>query len=545
MDNKTDIYIEKAKKIHNNKFDYSKVKYVSSKLKVIIVCPKHGEYHQKASVHLMGRDCRKCTNEAKFCTTNKFIDKANKIHLYKYDYSKAEYKNSRSKIIINCKIHGEFLQSPNCHLNGNGCIECSRTDTEQFINNAKKIHGTRYNYEKTIYINNIDRIIIICSIHGEFTQSPGKHLGGCGCQTCGILQSVQKRKRTTEQFIKHASKIHNNRYNYTKTDYTKRKIKIIIICNIHGEFLQSPKNHIAGGGCPQCRNEQTSAMLRSTTTEFIQKAIVLHGEKYDYSMVKYIDSSTKVIIKCREHGDFEQVPLYHLGGSGCKKCGYYSIAEHHKLTLDEFILKAMKVHGDKYDYSATEYINMNTKIVIKCKKHGDFEKLPFHHTAGSGCYKCTRCPGCELWKTGGKLCYYCEPSTSNKSNKLVHKTKEMKIVNFLKEKLPNNEFIHNQSVGSDLTNKHLFPDIRFECDNYDLIVEIDEFKHRGASYACDEQRMYDIIGKLRKPCIFIRYNPDNKNSDEQTLLDIIKKNLAMEEEKGWNDYGLKVEYLFY
>ncbi len=121
----------------------------------------------------------------------------------------------------------------------------------------------------------------------------------------------------------------------------------------------------------------------------------------------------------------------------------------------------------------------------------------------------------------------------------------MKVVKYLRKKLPNNDFIHNRSVGKDCTNGHLLPDIRFDCENYQLIVEIDEHKHRGADYKCDKQRMYDIIAKLGQPCIFVRYNPDSKDSDINILLKTIKKLLKLDDEKAWDEYGFKAIYLFY
>ena len=155
------------------------------------------------------------------------------------------------------------------------------------------------------------------------------------------------------------------------------------------------------------------------------------------------------------------------------------------------------------------------------------------------CPTCNLCPKCQLWCTMGKLCSYCKPKS-----KYREKTKEMEVVKFLKDNLQDYDFIHNKSVGADCTGGHLFPDIRFDCIHYFIIVEVDEFKHRGASYKCDQQRMYDIISKLGLPCIFIRYNPDNKKSNKQTLLKTIKKYINTED-KVWDDYGFKVDYLFY
>ena len=163
------------------------------------------------------------------------------------------------------------------------------------------------------------------------------------------------------------------------------------------------------------------------------------------------------------------------------------------------------------------------------------------------------CPSCQLWRTNGKLCGYCLPKNKNK---LYQKTKEYAVVKYLKDHLPDYDFIHNQSVGSDCTkgekensNGHLYPDIRYDCGHYHLIVEVDEHKHRGADYKCDEQRMYDIIAKLGLPCIFIRYNPDSQESNKEILLQKIKDYLELDVESDgselWNDYGFNAEYLFY
>lgn len=124
----------------------------------------------------------------------------------------------------------------------------------------------------------------------------------------------------------------------------------------------------------------------------------------------------------------------------------------------------------------------------------------------------------------------------------------------MREQLPDHDFIHNKSIGSHCTkndkhnsNGHLFPDIRFDCEHYHLIIEVDEHKHRGASYKCDKQRMYIIIAKLGLPCIFIRYNPDSKDSNKEKLLKKVQKylDLDIDEDNKWNEFGYKVIYLFY
>ena len=124
-------------------------------------------------------------------------------------------------------------------------------------------------------------------------------------------------------------------------------------------------------------------MKKSNTEEFIKKAKKVHGDKYDYSKVNYIGSKIEVTIICPEHGEFKQRPNDHLNGIGCPKC-----SGHVKLTTEEFIKRAREIHGDKYDYSKTNYVNMRTKVTIICPKHGEFEQTPQGHLNGDGCPKC-------------------------------------------------------------------------------------------------------------------------------------------------------------
>jgi hypothetical protein len=130
-----------------------------------------------------GSGCPKCAN--KNVTTKEFIEKSKLIHGDKYDYSKVDYKYSNKDVIIICKIHGDFLQIPNTHLNNHGCSKCAgiaKSNTTEFIENAKLIHGDKYEYFKVDYKNNITKVIITCKVHGDFLQTPKSHLKGHGCQ---------------------------------------------------------------------------------------------------------------------------------------------------------------------------------------------------------------------------------------------------------------------------------------------------------------------------------------------------------------------------
>ena len=125
---------------------------------------------------------------------------------------------------------------------------------------------------------------------------------------------------TTEQFIERARKIHGNKYDYSKTEYVNAENKVCIICPEHGEFWQRPANHLSGKGCPVCGEIKRKAGAKLTTEQFIEKAKKIHGDKYDYSKVNYVGTTTKVCIICPEHGEFWQKPYAHLNGHGCPGC---------------------------------------------------------------------------------------------------------------------------------------------------------------------------------------------------------------------------------
>lgn len=210
------------------------------------------------------------------------------------------------------------------------------------------------------------------------------------------------KKKTTEQFIKEAQNIHNNKYTYEKTVYTGAFNKVIITCPKHGDFLQTPHDHLQGKGCSKCKSEKIGNITKSSTEEFIKKAYVIHGDKYDYSNVNYINSKTKVCIICPEHGEFWQTPSHHLSGEGCRKC---TNVKKHK-TTEDWINQAKLIHNNRYNYSKSNYINSSTKITIICPIHGEFKQLPFNHLQGHGCPKCSRSHGeikIENWLINNKI----------------------------------------------------------------------------------------------------------------------------------------------
>ena len=186
-----EIFVDKAKNRHKNRYSYEKVNYINSKTKVVIICSIHGEFEQVPNSHLRGSGCNRCGMEYRHkltsLTTAQFIEKANEVNEYKFDYSKAIYKNYQTPIIITCILHGDFEQLPASHLYGVGCPTCGGTrklTTDEFISKAKKKQLRLYDYSKTKYINTSEKVEILCDKHGSFWQTPENHLQGQGCPIC-------------------------------------------------------------------------------------------------------------------------------------------------------------------------------------------------------------------------------------------------------------------------------------------------------------------------------------------------------------------------
>ena len=251
-------FIEKAKKVHGDKYDYSKVEYINSQTKVCIICPEHGEFWQEPSAHVRGHNCPKCSNIKRGDTFRsngtKFIEQAKNVHGGKYDYSKVEYINSSTKVCIICPNHGEFFILPQNHLLGQGCPKCvgKHLTTEEIITKFKQVHGDKYDYSKVEYNKMHEKVCIICQEHGEFWQTPSKHINGQECPKCAVEIRTNKRLIGTDEFIKRAIEKWGNLYDYSKVRYNKVNEKVEIICKKHGSFFQRPFDHLHGHGCPVC-----------------------------------------------------------------------------------------------------------------------------------------------------------------------------------------------------------------------------------------------------------------------------------------------------
>ncbi len=258
----------------------------------------------------------------------------------------------------------------------------------EFAIKSQKIHGDRYDYTESVYMARKRKLIIICSIHGRFLQTPADHWRGRGCRKCGLIkiakESHQKLIGASQLFVRCANKIHNNKYDYKLANYCGNKHDVIIICPQHGQFAQSPASHLSGRGCPLCGRERSRHSHLCDQDEFLIKCRAIHDNYYDYSRVSYTDIHNTIVVICPKHGEFRQLAYVHAYGGGCKLCGVDST----RLSCDEFASRAMVAHGTKYDYSLINYINTTAAVDIICPKHGLFKQAPHAHLRGHGCRKC-------------------------------------------------------------------------------------------------------------------------------------------------------------
>ncbi len=184
-----------------------------------------------------------------------------------------------------------------------------------------------------------------------------------------------------QKFIQKAKQIHGNKYSYDLVDYIDSKTKVKIICPVHGEFEQTPANHLRCE-CYKCSIQTIKHKLSKTTEQFIINAWCKHGDKYNYSLVEYINNHTKVKIICPVHGEFEQTPINHLNGQRCPKCyGTYL------KNTNQFIKEC---NNNNDIYKKVHYINNKTKIELICPIHGSYWQYPNDHQ-----YKKCGCPKCN------------------------------------------------------------------------------------------------------------------------------------------------------
>lgn len=213
-------------KVHGDTYDYSDLNYVNTVLPLSIICKKHGVFYQSVGSHVRGRGCKQCMQEKQKYTHESLIEKFNQIHNYKFTYSLEQYKNVKSYISITCPSHGVFEQRADAHIAGNGCRLCvdesKASIAKDLISKFEMIHKHKYDYSKMIYKNTRTKIVIVCDKHGDFEQTPSCHLQGKGCLSC----KESKGEASIASFLDQHDISYQREYQLCKNPHTNSFLRV-------------------------------------------------------------------------------------------------------------------------------------------------------------------------------------------------------------------------------------------------------------------------------------------------------------------------------
>lgn len=273
--------------------------------------------------------------QTKLTSFEQFMGKIKKVHPeYKIHGIHGDWATNRTKLLVECPVHGRMDRWRNPHYPaistltmGRGCSKCAgnyRKTTGDFIEESQKIHGSKYDYSKTVYIKDSQKVVITCHEHGDFEQAASSHLQGMGCSKCGHYGNSNEPK-SKKEFVRDAVAKYGDWFDYSFVRYQGNKEPVIIFCELHGSFEKSPNMFLRqNSGCSECAkmkrskkgNEQLGLMK-----DFIKKAREVHGAKYKYTKGNFVDNYTPICVTCRDHGDFWVTPHQHTyKKEGCKVC---------------------------------------------------------------------------------------------------------------------------------------------------------------------------------------------------------------------------------
>ena len=309
--------------------------------------------------------------------------------------------------------------------------------TEEFLEQAKSVHGDKYDYSETVYTNAKTKVKIKCKVHGDFYMKPNNHLHGEGCPICRYIKSSSKLRATLNEFIKKAKEVHGDKYDYSKVEYHNNRTKVCIVCPEHGEFWQTPEKHtVRKQGCPYC-----SGNAKKTTEQFIKESKEVHGDKYDYSKVEYQGTHKHVTIICKKHGEFSQIAKEHISGQGCPKCKQSKIEKE----VFDMLKENNIVFQPQYKYDETNYKNSldffipSLNIGVECQGEQHFSPVDF---AKKG----------EEWANN----LFLKNVVRDKYKSDVCKNKKIKLLYYIPLKKINNDFKTSKIFNGIYNNENVF-----------------------------------------------------------------------------------------
>lgn len=335
---------------------------------------------------------------AKKQTQTEFVKRLKVIFGDTLEYSEVLYVNTKTPVTLTCPKHGRFTKTPANLLKGSGCPKCGyerigeklRNNTKQFLARAREVHGQKFDYSQTEYVDAITPVTIICPEHGKFKQRPNDHLRTTGCPRCGTQSIGQRLMKPREQFITEATDKHQGKFNYSRVDYRGAHVPVVIGCPTHGWFTQTPSTHLNTlHGCPMCADEASSSTQQADFQVFLSRARERFQDTYNYNQESYRGIAAEMEIVCPVHGRFTQVARDHLKSpTGCPRCSAEGVGAQQTSTTEEFATRASEVHGGRYDYSKATYEGCKQRVCVVCPEHGEFWQTPDGHLQGKGCPRC-------------------------------------------------------------------------------------------------------------------------------------------------------------
>lgn len=322
-----EVFFAKCTETHGGLYDYSDSRFTGSNNKISVRCLTHGVFTLRAKDHMGVRGCPSCSkikgHESKRKGLRKFIEQATRLHGSKYTYHNTEYLNNYTPVKIGCRVHGDFKQTPSCHLKSQeGCPTCRKE--LYHLPNLQKLLDDNFNgrirFADIRGPNSTEKFEFTCKTHGVFRRKISLTVK-TGCTACNRAEELRVK---TNRFIERAAEIHEGGYTYEKVVPTKDNCKVTVTCPTHGGFKCLMSNHVKGSGCPKCTTHQP--ISREELTIRSEKT---HGNKYSYDKVpETLYVTDRIDILCRKHGVFNQRGSAHIRGTGCPACAKHGFKSH-------------------------------------------------------------------------------------------------------------------------------------------------------------------------------------------------------------------------
>lgn len=287
---------------HERKYTYPPFVYNSSREKIKIICPDHGEFEQQIMAHRQGGKCKLCANENRSKNvklagldkrTETFKNEVFNRFGYRFDLSKVVYTSTNDKIIICCPDHGEVeVFAGQFKRSKLGCPYCGGTKKltqEMFLNIVPEAHKIEYDLSNTIYKTRQDYISVRCKEHGDFSIKADNFICGQGCPKCRYIKSANSKRGDIVEILEHFNRVHHNQFTYREieTFKSRQETKIEITCPKHGIFIQPIDRHYNGHGCPKCSSSKGELAIIKILDEYG----INYKHEYSFKDLKRIGST--------------------------------------------------------------------------------------------------------------------------------------------------------------------------------------------------------------------------------------------------------------